>query len=355
MKITMIGKSGVGKTSFMSGMHEALNENSILNFSIIPSASNLSDAVTQAGKFDAISYKRNNYSFPPGTQKTTLWSFDLCYASSTICELEWIDYRGGILDDMFSSANAELPSRNKEIEELLGHISISNGVILFADSVMLSRYDDKTERSHHSGARVINRLLKLFANQYPNRNLSLVIALTKADSELIKVEHKADDYKILIERGKEAFEEVINLCHLSYGRWYGGILPIGCVGEGKVESSITPSGSFHLPMTVNTKITGLPTPFNVEHPLFYTIGYTLSTMKDVTNSKIEYYKQQIQAELEKSSILRDFWCKIRKSENPKEVAQDFADMLQKEISLLNRVDPYIRPLLEASSNKIKSI
>src|SRR5262245_35839064 len=123
MKITMVGKSGSGKTTYMAALHEVLGVRRVKDFGIDQPAKNLIEAVSKKGKFEQLAFAARDFNFPPATQQTTLWSFDLLYGSRFVCNFEWIDYRGGILEDVFNPDLESDERKQKEVHELLGHIS----------------------------------------------------------------------------------------------------------------------------------------------------------------------------------------------------------------------------------------
>lgn len=348
----MIGKSGSGKTSYMTGLHDTLSTGRVNDFFMAPTANNLSSAVKNQGKFNEISFEHLDYNFPSGTQQTTVWSFDLLHARDTVCELEWIDYRGGILDEVFSSKDI---GDNSEVQELLGHISLSNAVLLFTDSILLAHYNNDRTVESHTGARVINQLLRQYSIHYPNRNLNIVIVLTKADSDAIPEKFVENDYRLLIQKAKTIYSEVVSLCRTHSPRWTGGIVPVGIVGRGNTRTKKTGGQTFRDLPEVETTIVNMPEPFNVELPLFFAIGQTLDKMRYVTEANLSEYKRQTEAALKKSGKLRDIWCKIADLPNPRETAVHFSTLMQKEMRNLNSISANLQPLIHSYKSKVPKI
>lgn len=103
MRISMLGQSGSGKTTYMCALHEAMIENEFVGFSIVPHTNGSNDGLMAIGMLENISFCRDgqNIQFPDGTVDTTFWSFDLMYRNSKLCDLDWIDYRGGKIDEIF--------------------------------------------------------------------------------------------------------------------------------------------------------------------------------------------------------------------------------------------------------------
>ena len=83
---------------------------------------------------------------------------DLFHKNKFVSSFEWIDYRGGILEEIHNPNLESDETTKAEVDELLGHISLSDGVLLFADAIALTHYNNYSERRLHSGAQVINNL-----------------------------------------------------------------------------------------------------------------------------------------------------------------------------------------------------
>ncbi|MBK7919172.1 MAG: hypothetical protein IPJ94_23485 [Chloroflexi bacterium] len=207
MKVTMVGISGSGKTAFMSALNDTLGGGEIdSGFQITPRPSNntISEAILKVGDLSQLSISQT-MSFPDGTKKTTIWPFNVIYKSKPITYFDWIDYRGGILTDIFS------PNRNEaEIVDLISHIIASNAVILLVDSFTLTYFSDIREARIRSGAHIIIQLFEAYSRYYPERDLIFAIALTKADT--VEDKWKSSDYSLLIDRGMQVFEPLIRLC-----------------------------------------------------------------------------------------------------------------------------------------------
>jgi GTPase SAR1 family protein len=355
MKITMIGKSGAGKTSYMAALHEVLGANTIQGFSISPSAANYKDSIRKLGVFDDLSFAKRNFSFPPGTNQTTIWSFDLFHQTRLVCDFEWIDYRGGILEDIFASDLDLNTGKQAAVDELMGHIAMSNAVLLFADAITLTRYSNRNERRMHSGARIINALIKLYGAYNQQRNLNIVIVITKADSDLIESKWKENNYEQLSNLGLNAFEEVATLIRSNGRQWSGAIICVGAVGEGNVCSVITKPETFRSPYIVNATISKYPEPMNAHHPLFYCVGQVLSKMADTASRNANQYENQVLEALTRSSWLMDFWTSLTKQSNPRDLARELAEKRKYELENLQILSHFINPLFKLAAEKVRVI
>jgi hypothetical protein len=345
----MIGRSGAGKTTYMSALYEVLGANRVDGFKIIPKANDFKESMAKFGNFEQLSFESRDYQFPPGTNQTVGWSFDFLYKNVPVCSFDWIDYRGSILDQMFIDGD------NEGVDELIGHVAMSNAVMVFADSISLTHFENASERRKKSGAERINQIFSHYSTKYLGRNLSIVILLTKADSDLIDNRWKENNYAPLIQRGCEAFSEIINLCKYSNQNWRGGIVPVGSVGEGNVKSVITPQKDFKSPLVVNTEIIKQPSPLNVEHPLFFSIGEVLHFMEATAYVNRQVFEMHYRYELERSNLLREFWSKFTNTMGPQDMARDFANKRDEEDRIIRSMSSHMQPLIQLARKKVKSI
>jgi len=351
MKITMVGISGSGKTTFMSGLYEVLGSNAVKGFRIEPSAETMADALIAQGSFNEISFQANQNMFPVGTQKTTVWSFDLTYkARNLVYNFEWIDYRGGILTDIYDAHNDS--DKLREVEALLGHIISSSAVMLFADSVSLTYYAPHVAR-RQSGADIICQLFNYYKRYYPDRPLTFLIALTKAD--MVEAKYKQNGYTPLIQRGLEVFGDMVDLC-IDNPNWEGGIVPVSSVGEGKAKNTITrPSNPLKDPLITQSEIIDFPEPLNIEHALFYCIGSTLMRLEIAALAGIRAYEQEIREALERSSIFTDFMRKVMGKTTTNDIVQALKAQQEQEKRTLQQFKPYIDPLYLLARHQVYKI
>ena len=355
MKVTMVGQSGSGKTTYMAALHEMLGANRVADsFYITPRASSFEEGIAEEGRFDDVSFGKRNFQFPNGTQQTTLWTFDFFHRERLVCGFEWIDYRGGIVNELFNQDDDQRSIEDRE--ELLGHIRLSSAVLLFADSITLTHYSNPRQRRIQSGARAINNLLRQYALHYSDRPLTVVIVLTKADSDLIDPEWKEDNFEKLTEAGLDAFNEVAAVVQSGKNQgWAGGIVAVGSVGEGAVRSHLRPSDHFADPPTVKTEIVGFPEPVNAYHPLFFALGTELDTARAAQARKVRYSEMEINAVLKGSGRLKDFWSWASGKEGIKDIAEEMAAKKADEQAALESIASYIDPMFTHTRSVVRAL
>lgn len=352
MKITMVGASGSGKTSYMSALYESLGTNKMSGFHVIPAGNTLEETVIAKGNWQALALATRNFEFPLGTARTTLWSFDLRYHEKFVCNYEWIDYRGGILTDIASENLMSDEEKKREVNELISHIALSNAVILFADSLMLTYYPNINHARFRSGAQIINDIFDAYNTFLPDRNLIFVIALTKADT--VEDKWKKNNYEGLIQRGLEAFSPIINICRRNPS-WIGGIVPISVVGEGNAQNTIQRPPNIQSPVIVKTEIINFPEPLNAGHTLFFCLGQTLKLMQQTANRNIDQYEREIEKALNQSGLLNDLATFFTGKPSARDIARTLLVQRTEENNALRKFEPYVDPLYINALEKVKLI
>lgn len=347
MRVTMVGISGSGKTSYMAAMHEALASSNQTGFTIRTALNEdapLEANIAEVGRFEAISFNSMNYNWPPGTVKTTLWDFDLYHEMEKVTKFQWIDYRGGILTDALSGTAAE-----GETEELLQHIYLSNAVIMVADAFVLTHYKNINEARKRSGAHTINKIFQTYNAMYPDHDLIYVIMLTKSDT--VAPEWKENNYEPLIQRGMEAFDDIIAMTRRN-PNWSGGVVPVSAVGEGNAQREITDPGDLQTPVQTMDKIVTYPEPQNAEHVMFFCLGETLNKMKKAAQQTTEQREDEIRQSLQKTGLVNNFWSWMTGKSSYKEVAETLMEQQKQDYELLKQLEVHIEPLHNIAEKQV---
>jgi hypothetical protein len=351
MKIAMIGQSGVGKTTFLSALYETLRVgNSSSGFYITPTANSFDESLFLSGKLDAISFTSDRFYFPPGTSRTTLWSFDLRYQGQFVCNFEIMEYRGGILNQILEDTSDE--HLKNEVYTLSAHIALSDSVILFADSIELTFFENIREARRRSGVSTINQLFQSYDSFFPNRNLNFLIALTKADA--VDIKWKSNNYQPLIERGIDAFKPIIEFSQQNLS-WKGGIVPVSSIGEGNVETTLTPPSRLDEPLIVSSKLINYPQPMNVEHALFYSIGMTLQKMRERIYGNVENNEQEIRRALSQANVANSIWSLLTNKTSATQIVQTLLEQQAKDQLSLRQFNSFTEPLFTTALQKVQRV
>jgi hypothetical protein len=294
-KITMLGKSGSGKTSFLAGLYEVLGAQDNHDFQLQPRGDTLYDSLVSFGEFLDLSFTSKGLRFPDANARRNVpksTSYDLLHHFRNIAEIELLDYRGAILDD---PVGFEL--EQEELNVVLDHLLASRMAVIFADSFLLTYFADLNQTRAQTGASLFNHILASFGQKYPNEHLVCLIVLTKVDALHGRQENYwvADNYNWLIQRAKDVFEPIIGYTR-NRRRWVTGIVPVTVVGEGNATSwpNETPNNPAH-PVTLVTNLLYPPQPMNVEHAFFFCVQETFRNFRRRTLARLAELTGEIAA------------------------------------------------------------
>ena len=95
IRITMLGISGSGKTSFLSGVYQTMIMDSFHGLSLVPSIDS-GNSYQQIGQIaDIALINRKDFDFADGTLETTIFPLTLQNRGKEICRFDFTDYAGG--------------------------------------------------------------------------------------------------------------------------------------------------------------------------------------------------------------------------------------------------------------------
>lgn len=358
MKITMLGFPGSGKTGLMYSMASSLvaggtdldyvmvpyeEEQSSFDDNIIVLADYLQNAIVNTG------------SWPAGTSRTTVYPFSVEYQPDQriITHFDWVDFRGGLLSNLFKNTHDQ-----SEIDELNGlffHLIESNAVVLLVNSLHLYHFKDRADQIKlYSGARTLNILLNRFNKRYPNRELNVLIVLTKTDS--IGDDWRENNYKLLIEKGTEVFKPIVDMCYKN-SNWNGGIVPVTVIGKRNVETIVTKKDVLNypldVPINVDHKIINVPESENVESILYFCLGFTLQQMRNIAKESIADYQRVIENSLEEAGHLNSILSFFSGHSSASEIARLSAEKKKNDEELLGQFESHIGPLINHLKDRVK--
>ena len=287
IKISMLGVSGSGKTAFLSGIcdtfissnievRDSRNNDESHLFKILPyHADNLSE--TSVGDIRRYSI-RNNRSFTSisteNTKKYMLNIHDDCYStSSPLCTVSFIDYKGGFVENLVNERSDD------DVKDVRNELLSSNVLLIFIDSVRLSRGSTAGEYNRALGSDDINTFFN--TNQFMNKKMSILFVLTKDDSPEV-----SGDDEMLIDRIMRAFEPTVKITERN--GWNLGIIRTSAVGRNTVD-----------PVTNKINPEADIIPYGIDSVLFYSIYRTIS--EEVTNIHLKINDMENASVLNKMS------------------------------------------------------
>lgn len=119
MRIMMLGGTGAGKTAYLGGLYDTLIAGRMNGFKIDNSFDGVREALIASGELERLSFRANDWGFPPGTDETTIYRFNLSSGSDRVCTFEWIDYRGGALVEMRQSPPLKMVTDRPRLKSYL--------------------------------------------------------------------------------------------------------------------------------------------------------------------------------------------------------------------------------------------
>lgn len=347
IKIAMVGISGTGKSSFISSLNQKFIISSTNGITILPRKEE-QDEFFSVGELS--NYSVNN---EIGTDRTTIYKLKLKVDTDIVCNFDFIDYRGGILDDMFKQ------NKNKEeVEITKEYIRNSDAILVMVDSVMLSKYDEN-KRKIATGADKINPLFNIFEDELSNRGMSLLLLLSKSDSSAINPEDKANNYTLLANKALTTFNIVYECAKRQIeNNWNFGILPITSMGEG--NSITTEVVNKNIDDTINSlpvsyvsklKKGAYPTSKNIDVALLYSITEALKSKVNRYENEIQIFEntlKKLELEKDKNKSIISFGKKAK-------VKQDLdskINILKERISLDKKEEEKIKEDIDKILQKV---
>lgn len=161
MKITMLGHSNVGKTTFMACMYEAL-QSDVEGLSV-----RARDPGDHRRLISLARRVRSGAGYPEKTDTRDEYDLVLLHHGDEALDFTWVDYRGGALMEVFGSY---------ETRQLHQDLLTSDGILAFFDATALER---SRWRSREVG-RMISLLSKALGEV--DKATPVALTVTKADT-----------------------------------------------------------------------------------------------------------------------------------------------------------------------------
>lgn len=195
MKITMLGHSNVGKTTFMACMYAVL-QSDVGGFRIIAK-----DEDDHVRLIELANQVVDGIGYPRGTDHRSEYDLWLVHDDEPVLDFTWVDYRGGALKEN---------SASEEAKALYADLMQSDGIVVFFDAEELLK---NTGRRNKDVGRMINLLSKTLGDvEHP---LPVSFTLTKTD---------------LVDDLDAALEPILPLAQtIARSKWvHGALVPTIC-------------------------------------------------------------------------------------------------------------------------------
>ena len=136
--VTMLGTSGTGKTSYLSGVNQTLIREPDTRIRLkVKGEENQRDIANIA-----MVHGTEIRDFPSGTNETKAYELVLCNGNQECCEFEFWDYRGALVNESEPGMG-----EGAEVEAFREHLVKSDVILVFVDGVRASVYSDADERA----------------------------------------------------------------------------------------------------------------------------------------------------------------------------------------------------------------
>ena len=348
MIITMLGGKGSGKTCFMAGINETFINKTTQEFRLEPSEENVNSTSFEHYQtlrmLGFINSENKTLQFPAPTTATLDMSFVLRHNNTAVCDFQWVDYKGGLIDKTFGAVDEV---ERREADELQGRILASEALMVFIDAIMLSNIDDINQCKEVTNLHQIYTIISQYTKMYSKYNKTIAIILTKCDSELVSDAYKANHYAKLIEKAHIVSADIIHIAHSM--QWACGIVPVSAVGQSteSKKTNITTKRSL-LPFSVDCQLVKYPDPINIDIALLFCIVEILKRYQMQSKSELQAIEQDYTRALYSNTFFRNWWERMNGRKSPKE-------MLKELISKRNDENIALELLTEQLDNLIRYI
>lgn len=169
LNVMMVGFSGTGKTSYMGAMYRIFNQSGYNGFRISAVDNDNHRALLSMGR------RLLEGVYPEGTDIRDVYEFELFHNNEDLLRFNWMDYRGGVLNER----------GNSELRDVVDQIVKADALMVFVDTPRLLSEPDESEKL----LRRIQLLLQNAISAIKNNLLVVSFVMTKADC--------VDDYEVL--------------------------------------------------------------------------------------------------------------------------------------------------------------
>lgn len=225
MKITMLGIAGSGKTTYLSAVLGLFYEGALDGFNIRPLNTSDADVVKHIEEINTL-YRTGQFPTKTADDIRAL-SLSLYKYSNKLVDFDFIDYRGGALDEIAKNENS------KDVDILSTAILASDVVLIFIDAIILKECKNDVVARQQLGVLPISTVL-FRAKEDINasrKQIKVIFVLTKVDASTIAEE----EIPLLKNRVKDIYANL----YAQFGDDAKGfkIIETAAVGSGNVKTT----------------------------------------------------------------------------------------------------------------------
>lgn len=231
--VTSIGVSGSGKSNAYGAIMELLKVRRRDNYYLTACGATPAERLRNSGIINR--YADINQGFiNTGTMITTEFPFAFGghfrpdIPTWPLLDLPLIDYPGGVLKTM-------LDEGSNDSDKLLHRIMNTDVLLLFADANILADPDGSPEQARQKIALEINTIFEVLDTErdaaFITKPRTVILMLTKCDSNLIPEELRANHFRGLINRALQVFDPTVRFC-INRPNWKIAVVPTSACGDG---------------------------------------------------------------------------------------------------------------------------
>lgn len=226
MKITMLGTSRSGKTTYLAAMLGLLYDAAVERFNLRPFESTDVDLCNEIDRINSL-YTRGE--FPISTEDDIRkLSLSLYKENEKLVDFDFVDYRGGALMEIAKNENSE------HTEALSTAIMVSDVVLVFVDAILLKASKFDPVARERLGVRPITTVLMRARQslQGCGKKLNIMFVLTKTDASTIS--------QVDIPELKNRIPSIYSTIYSQFGDDSANffIIDTAAVGRGKVRTKL---------------------------------------------------------------------------------------------------------------------
>jgi len=323
MRITMMGTTGVGKTTYLVAMYNDLARKGRNGFKL--KANKDIDVRLGNDWRDMV----GSHSWPRPSDYYLDMEFELFFNTTKITDFNFVDYRGGAIKDLSDTDHAK---------KLTNDLLRSDALLILADSWFIAN----TEYDIADIQNEVNRIqifIEDFFEKNPEKRLVLGVVLTKIDT--IKHE-QVDEFK---ERCFDLFNNVLDLAYRKQNQICGAFIPISVAGFNTVSIEVNEVPGIYIPQ-VNSKLNASPKPVHVHWPLLYCIARCMQFNLGDLNSQIENKTREVINLTSQIGLWDEITSFFRDEKSNRRKALDAKEILDNKRTEASQISEKLHPLLQ---------